>query len=184
MKWQIFRRPLYVDKPYLEIVFDESGKMFDYRIWKCLQSGKRDWFDVMDLERKRRGWKSGLIGHLLSIWCASSLIWHTRICLVLRLIQYRKDLENTHDAKTALMGWIIKAVWFLSPIRGASLPTCSLVGRFRNESLNPRLVGQVFRRTGAASGFCIGLNPRLVGQVFRRGTHKTLRYYPFVLIPD
>ena len=145
MKWQIFRRPHYVDKPYLEIVFDESGKMFDYRIWKCLQSGKRDWFDVMDLERKRRGWKSGLIVHSLRIWCDSSLIWRTRICLVLRLIQYRKDLENTHDAKTALMGWIIKAVWFLSPIRGASLPTCSLVGRFRNESLNPRLVGQVFR---------------------------------------
>jgi len=32
MKWQIFRRPLYVDKPYLKIVFDESGKVFDYRI--------------------------------------------------------------------------------------------------------------------------------------------------------
>ena len=123
MKGQIFRRPLYVDKPYLEIVFDESGKVFDYRIWKCLQSGKRDWFDVMDLERKRRGWKSGLIGHSLRIWCDSSLIWRTRICLVLRLIQYRKELENTHDAKTALMGRTIKAVWFLSPTSGASLPT-------------------------------------------------------------
>ncbi len=32
MKGQIFRRPHYVDRPYLEIVFDESGKMFDYRM--------------------------------------------------------------------------------------------------------------------------------------------------------
>ena len=146
MKGQIFRRPHYVDRPYLEIVFDESGKMFDYRMWKCRQSGKRDWFDMMDLERKRRGWKSGLIVHSLRIWCDSSLIWRTRICLVLRLIQYRKDLENTYDAKTALMGWIIKAVWFLSLIGGASLPTYSrsrsTVG---NCVLIPDTWGQVFR---------------------------------------
>ena len=32
MKGQIFRRPLYVDKPYLEIVFDKVGKSFNYRI--------------------------------------------------------------------------------------------------------------------------------------------------------
>ena len=37
------------------------------------------------------------------------------------------------------------------------------------EGLNPRLVGQVFRRTSRQTiQDAIGLNPRLVGQVFRR----------------
>ena len=53
-------------------------------------------------------------------------------------------------------------------------------------SLNPRLVGQVFRHEEQvlAGHPDISLNPRLVGQVFRLEVNDSLYYVNNVLIPD